>query len=410
MAFLLALLMGLGHAAQASASAVQNAKDKINEAENELNSVQMDMNRIENQQNELQVEINALDAELVEVIVSLGILETDLANKEAELVQREQELVQAQADEEQQYQAMKKRIRFMYERGDTAFLTAILEAKSITEMLNRVEYYNEVYSYDRELLVNYQNVRQQVTDLKQQVEFEIAEMQELQENYQEEQARYETLIAQKQTEMDDFDEQLANARVLAQKYQDTINEQNEIIRKEQERLEQERRRQEELRRQEEERRQKEEEANRNNAGGSGSSEGSGGESSGGSGGGKNPPYVTGVSGSAVVDYACQYIGNPYVYGGEDIENGIDCSAFVRYVFKNYGINLPRTSYEQRSVGQEVSFSNAQPGDIICYSGHVAIYMGNNQIVHASNSAPYPAGGIKTGQADYRTILTVRRVL
>ena len=107
------------------------------------------------------------------------------------------------------------------------------------------------------------------------------------------------------------------------------------------------------------------------------------------------------SGSSVVDYATQFVGNPYVWGGTSLTNGADCSGFVQSVYANFGVSLPRTSYEQQNAGTEVSYADAQPGDLICYGGHVAIYMGNGQIVHASNSRD----GIKiSNDATYRTIL------
>ncbi len=405
-ALLLVLVLGISPLETAMASRTSTAKDKKEEAEAALDSTKNNISAIEEEQRELRAEIDALDAELVNVIMNLSILESDLNAAQVRLEEVQAQLVQAQLDEANQYEAMKKRIRFMYERGDTAMLTSILESRSITDMLNRVEYVNEVYDYDRELLETYQATKLQVAELEIQVEGEIAEMEELQANYQEEQQRYETMIAQKESQMDDFDSQLADAKALAAEYQATIDEQNRIIREEEER----RRQEEERRRQEEEERRRQEEAANNSGSGSGGSGTSGGSTGGSSGGNLNPSYTTNVSGADVVDFACQFIGNPYIYGGTDINNGIDCSAYVRYVFKNFGISLPRTSYEQRFVGQEVSYSNAQPGDIICYSGHVAIYMGNGQIVHASNPNPYPVGGIKTGTATYRTILSVRRVL
>ncbi|MEI3474205.1 MAG: C40 family peptidase [Blautia faecis] len=113
------------------------------------------------------------------------------------------------------------------------------------------------------------------------------------------------------------------------------------------------------------------------------------------------------SGSSVVDYATQFVGNPYVWGGTSLTSGADCSGFVQSVYANFGVSLPRTSYEQQNAGYEVSYADAQPGDLICYGGHVAIYMGNGQIVHASNSRD----GIKiSDNAAYRTITSVRRLV
>ena len=113
------------------------------------------------------------------------------------------------------------------------------------------------------------------------------------------------------------------------------------------------------------------------------------------------------SGSSVVDYATQFVGNPYVWGGTSLTNGADCSGFVQSVYSNFGVSLPRTSYEQQNAGTEVSYADAQPGDLICYGGHVAIYMGGGKIVHASNSRD----GIKiSNDATYRTILSVRRLV
>lgn len=112
------------------------------------------------------------------------------------------------------------------------------------------------------------------------------------------------------------------------------------------------------------------------------------------------------AGQAVVDYACQFIGNPYVWGGTSLTNGADCSGFVQSVYAHFGVSLPRTSGEMRSAGRAVSYSEAIPGDIICYDGHVGIYMGDGQIVNAINSRK----GIGILPATYTNIITVRRLL
>ncbi|MCI9319593.1 MAG: SH3 domain-containing protein [Lachnospiraceae bacterium] len=111
-------------------------------------------------------------------------------------------------------------------------------------------------------------------------------------------------------------------------------------------------------------------------------------------------------GSAVAEYALQFVGNPYVYGGTSLTNGADCSGFVMSVYANFGVSLPHSSSADRSQGAAVDgIGNAQPGDLVCYSGHVGLYIGNGQIVHASNSRT----GIIVSNADYRKILAVRRI-
>ena len=123
-------------------------------------------------------------------------------------------------------------------------------------------------------------------------------------------------------------------------------------------------------------------------------------------GGKTYANPTGSSGADVVQFAKQFVGNPYVYGGTSLTNGADCSGFVMSVYKNFGVNLPHSSAADRSVGAAVNgLENAQPGDIICYSGHVGIYAGNGQIVHASTSRT----GIIVSSATYRSILSIRRI-
>ena len=457
-AVLLVITMGFSQFSVALADKKSDAENKKKEAEASLKSKEDEIEAIEEKQRTLRGEIDDLDAELVNVMVELSTLEEELSVKQDELDETKANLKQAKKDEQEQYEAMKLRIRFMYEKGNTAMLTSILESKSIADLLNRVEYVNEVYDYDRELLEEYENTKKQVASLTKQQKEVIQALKAKQQEYQVAQADFESTIAQKKGEVGDFDVKLAAARELAAEYQDTINAQNTIIAQENERIERERLERERLERERQERERAaaeaaaaaavavrassqgggsglsdngsgssdngggsgdggQQSASSDNGGGSGDSgqqpeggdsgSGSGDEGQQSGGGIPDPGYSTGISGSDVVNYALGFVGNPYVWGGKDPNTGADCSGFTSYVYAHFGINIPSYSYAQRSVGREVSYADAQPGDLICYSGHVAIYMGNGQIVHAKGTA---YGICAYDNATYRSIITVRRLL
>lgn len=386
-----------------------DAQNKKKEAEENLNKQNEEIDEIEQEQQRIQNEIEQLDSELVQVMIDLSTLEEKLAVKQDELAQTKEDLEQAKADEESQYQAMKKRIQFMYENGDSTLLSSILESENISDLLNRVEYFNEIYDYDRELLVTYQETKKQVAALEQQQEAEIAELEQTQVEYQAAAENFQNMIASKQSSLEGFDEKLKQAQELAAQYQDTISAQSTIIANEEAREEAERVAAQQAAAQQNNNSNNNSggsSSNGNNSGGGSGSTG-GSSSTGGSGESLNPPYSTNISGSDVVAYAMTFVGNPYVWGGKDPNTGADCSGFTSYVYAHFGINIPSYSYSQRSVGKEVSYENAQPGDLICYAGHVAIYMGNGKIVHAKGTA---YGIVGNDNATYRPIITVRRLL
>jgi len=362
------LLGGIGTVAYASQ--LEDAKDKRDEAQEKLDKVNKEIEKLNKEQAALQAEMDAYGEALVMLLADLALLEEDIANKEAEIAQAEADLEAAEKKEAQQYESMKLRIQYMYENSNTSVWGALIESESITDALNRAEYINDVYEYDREQLTEYQETVKQVIALKEVLNEEMIELGELQVNMQEQQGELEILLAEQAERMENMEQQVAEASKLAKKYANTIKQQNQFIASEEARLEQEA------------------------ASGNGIT------------GNANPSYSTGISGQDVVNYACQFVGNPYVYGGTSLTNGCDCSYFTQACFGQFGISLPRTSAAQRSSGQAVSYANAKPGDIICYSGHVAIYMGNGKIVHAANSKK----GICYGNATYRTIVAVRRVL
>ena len=402
-AFVLIGVMGLNGLQTISASAISDAQNKKSNAEAALNNAKNSIGDIQNKKSSLQSEINSLDADLVHVIADMGILKDELSNKQKELDQVNADLEKAKVDEQKQYDNMKKRIRYMYENGETSYVDILLGASNFADFLNRIEYTKQVYEYDRNLLTTYQQTKQQVADLKTQVEGEKAELEEIQVSYQEQEQQYESMINSKKATMSNFDAKLADAKNLAAQYQSVIEKQNAVIKEQQ-------------KQQEVAAKAAADAAKKAAAGGnantntkpSTNTNTNANTNTGGS--GANPAHTTNVSGSSVAGFATKFVGNPYVSGGTSLTDGCDCSGFVMSVFANFGISLPHSSYALQNCGSEVSYDNAQPGDLVCYPGHVAIYIGGGQIVNASSPAPYPVGGIKTNAATYRQILTVRRVL
>ena len=361
-------------------------------------------------------EVEEVDAALVETIASVEIIEEELKEKEEVLQKTTADYEAAKETEQKQYDAMKLRIRFMYEKGDSTYLQLLLESQNFGDMVNKADYVEQLYSYDRKMLEEYQRVKQETEDLKNQLEDEKAELQAQQHELEEEQKSLTIMLNEKKKAYDDYETQLAQAKREAAVYKANIKKQSDEIRQLESASSQKDSEIQAAKRAEEEARKAQEEALRRQSEEDGASYGSssygesGGSADSSSSGSSrqyaSPSSFSGSKGQQLANYACQFIGNPYVPGGTSLTDGADCSGFVWRVYKDFGYSVPRTSYSFRSYGSEVSYSEAQPGDVICYAGHVALYIGNGQIVHASTQRT----GIKITNATYKEMLTIRRIV
>lgn len=365
-----------------NATKISDIKAERDKTQQELNQANSTLSNLKEEREGIEEEINTLDEELMEVMASISMVEDEIVELEGQIEETEEDLKEAIADEEAQYEAMKKRIQYMYEKGDYSYLELLLECKNMSDLVSKSEYVEELYEYDRKMLIKYQEARQLVEDTKEKLLMEQEELEVSKHELDEEKAGLDELLEEKKAEASDYDAEIAKVKQAATLFKAKIKQQNAQIKK----LE------------EEEAKKAAEEAAKASAGKSNSSNVD------------SSSIISGASGSAkgkdIANFACRYVGNPYVAGGTSLTNGADCSGFTFAVYKEFGISLPRTSTSQRSAGREVSLSDAQPGDIVCYAGHVAIYIGGGRIVHAST----PSTGIKYGNVNYKPVITVRRIV
>lgn len=378
----------------------KDAEKKKSQAEQDLKDKKNEINGLKDQQQITADDIKNKSAKLDEILAAQKKLQTDITSKQAEIEQNQKDLAAAQEKQQEQYDAMKKRIQFMYENSaEDNIWTAIIESNGITDMLNRIEYVSDVYDSDRALMDSYQAAVEQVKEIGTKLDNDMNELTAMQDDYEKQQADVEAAIVALENQKEQYASQIAQAQQQAENYQNIITAQGKII--------------------------QEQEAAaaaaaaqaaaaRANSSPSSPSYDGGGAGKGGSiagdyaaGGGKNPGASTGVSGSSVVSYAMQFVGNPYVWAGNSLTNGVDCSGFVHEVYAHFGISTPRYSQAFKSVGQAVSFDNIQPGDVVVYPGHVAIYAGGGVIVEAQSTK---AGITANRNVQCHTILAIRRLV
>lgn len=392
---ILAVAMVFGNGFYTLAASVGEVQKKQNETQNKLNEINKSISAIESKKKQISSELSHLNEDLVETMLGLELLEADLESKQIEIDKAQDEYERLKHLEEQQYEAMKLRIQYMYEKDTMDYIAMIFETKSLSDLVNRTDFAKEVSRYDDEKRTEYQETKKQVEETKKNLEEEqelLLEMQHDQMVYKE---SLDKQIKSAKSKVKNFESELSKAQAKAKEYQNTIKQQSALIMQ----LEEEARRAaEEAEKQQEENVESGENSGQNSGGDSSSSGSSG------SAGAPSTSTGGGTRGDAIASYALQFVGNPYVAGGTSLTNGADCSGFTWAVHKHFGITIPRVSRDQAKGGKSVSLGALQPGDIIYYVNHVAIYIGNGRVVHASTQKT----GIKTDVYNYRTPSCARR--
>lgn len=321
----------------------------------EVSDLKQKKQETQNQVSDLQTQLNSL-------MTKISDLENDLIETGEEISQTEEDLKTAQEEQEQQYAAMKLRIKYMYEEGTgTATVEKVLTSGDISSVLTQAEYSQQVHSYDRDKLEEYVATVQKVEDLKTTLETKMADLQETQTEYDAQKDELNTTITEKSSEIANLDVKIDEAVKKAAE---------EAAKKAAE---------EAAKKAAEEAAAKkaaEEAAKKNNSSSSSSNSSSSSSSS-------SSPSYSADKGSIIVNAAYSQIGVPYVWGGTTPGVELDCSGLVQYCYRQAGISIPRTSGDILAKGTIVS--DPQPGDICWTSGHVAIYIGGGQMIEAQQT-------------------------
>ena len=414
-------------------SKISAEQGKQKENEKQLNDAQGRIKSLESKKNNLEEYLTELNNQLSELGENLQDIQSQSDARQEELAELETQLGEAQKKEEEQYSKMKLRIQYMYENGGSdAWVQILLESDSLASMLSKVENTEKMYAYDRAELKEMKEAVQEVKDLETKLENEKSELETAKEEQEGMKGSLQTKIDELKANASDYEAQIANVKAQAEQYKNLIAQQTAEL--EQIQAQEEAARKEQERQQQAQQNKNNSNNNKpanNNSGNTNNNKPSSNKPSSNkpsnSGGSSKPesqkpsskpeaekpstPSYNSGTGASVVAYAKQFIGNPYVYGGNSLTNGIDCSGFTQQIYGHFGYSLPRTSGAQASSGVGINYSEHRAGDLIVYPGHVAILTGDGGIVHASNSAPYPKGGIKyTANALYRSPIAVRRIV
>ena len=361
-----------------NATTIKEVQEQIDHTKQELAGLNDKIDTLSDEQDLIYEKMDDIKSEIINTMTEIGMLEDQIAQKEIDIGQMQAEYEAAVQKQAEQESNMALNIRLMYEKGNTSLLQMILESESFGEMLNKISFAQSVYDYDRQRLQEYKDHKQYVHDVWDQLEAEKSGLETDKLSLEAQKAYCDGLMADLKKEASNYDTLIASAKRAAK-------EQEKLLKEEQK----------QLKKLQDEEKRKQQVNNLLNQSFTSTS---------------YTDIVDAASGSDVgkqiAKYGLQFIGNPYVWGGTSLTNGADCSGFTYRIYRDFGYNISRTSLQQRNDGTGVKYENAQPGDLICYSGHVGLYIGGGYIVHASNER----SGIKVSKATYRQILAVRRIL
>ncbi|SEA20185.1 Cell wall-associated hydrolase, NlpC family [Lachnospiraceae bacterium NK3A20] len=458
----LAVVCTFAPAGEVFADTVSDLQSQTQQTQSQISAAQSNQANLEQQQSAIASSISSTNDVMVQNMASISLLQGEIDKLDRQIAQKQKEYDKAKANEEKQYAAMKERIRFMYEEGNIDYIQILAKSSSFSDLVNKADYVSKLYDYDRRMLEEFQQIQADVKEKQEALEADKDEQETSKNEMEVEQAALQSQMDALEAQYSDYESRIAAAQSEANALAARLKEQNAALSKavaEKAAAEEAARAAREAAakaaaeakaaadakaKAEAERKAKEAEAAAKRAQAEADAKAKAAEEAAAAkatvseAAQETPsetaseetqtqsapepepakeepkpapaaPAVTssGTSGSDVVSFAEQFVGNPYVYGGTSLTNGADCSGFTQSVYAHFGISIGRTDVDQRGNGIAVdSIADARPGDLICYPGHVALYCGNNTIVHASTAKT----GIKYSNADYRPYVSIRRLI